>query len=148
MIKKFYITNHSSNIINKFLSLRFFNIIDVDSLIDYYKNTLKIRNADDLINLDIKNKIEATLKYKKLKYTVYCNSNLNKDVLINLINELNNINTKKTQITIHCLDDKYNPKMEPFYQFFDEVVFIPSFRKIHIIKCEKINLINFKKIKI
>jgi hypothetical protein len=136
---KFYVTSENTNKIKKsFLNLKLFAVIDVlEILTQYgYTHTVIDKYGAFIVNKKILDLIEQYTKSKRIIGIIYCNQNLNEDV----INELYETLEKYDVITDIVLLDDYNvPKMKEMYGIFDEIVFFPSIRKIRLVECKPLS---------
>lgn len=133
--KTIYISNLDKGVIlDKFLHLKLFYIIDVDEIKSHYFLHFDSNDVikSSVLNRFIKERIEFGIKKSCYDYIVYLNKNINPELIINLteyLNQFENINK------ISFLDFR-NSQNENLYCLFDEVTFLPNIQKVNIIKCE------------
>lgn len=133
---KLYVTNHNyEKIKQSFLNLRLYYFIDVNEILKnlgYDKKTLNKFN-EFIINQTIESKIITATSSKRFKSIVYINENLSKDI----INGLQNFSEDIPKIeNLVFIDDDTNDKQ--FHEFFKELLFFPTGKKLKIIECKPI----------
>jgi hypothetical protein len=131
-----YITFDSRDKIKKsFLNLRKYLLIATDSVIQdlgYCKNELD-ECSQFLINEEIKNLIRKGCGRKKLLALIYSNPEMDDLIIREMIHYCSEITAIKKIIFL-----VERGKREEYYELFDEVVFYPSLKKVHIIECHPI----------
>jgi hypothetical protein len=135
---KFYITIEGLPKLKRaFLNLKLYSIVSVpEILIDlgYTYSTIDEYGAF-IINQKIMSMIDNYVKSKRIRGIIYSNPNLNRDIVENLFSELE---TCEKVSDLVLLDDKYVPKLEEYYDLFEEIIFFPSVKKVRLIECKPI----------
>jgi hypothetical protein len=136
---KFYVTAENIQKLKRsFLNLKLFFIIDVNQILEDYGYTYSTIDeyGSFIINEKINSLIANYSKSKRIRGIIYSNSNLNIDVINNLKEKID----KLKQINEFVLIDEYNiPRLQCFYNYFNEIIFFPSIKKIRLIECKPIN---------
>lgn len=129
-----YITFDDRNKIKKnFLNLRKYLIISVSEVIE--KLGFDKTNIDDcvsfIINQEILKMIKDGSNGRNLLGIVYSNEDINNDIIKEIIyyaDDLKNIG----KVVLLTERDEH----EEYYELFEEVMFYPSLKKVHIIECK------------
>lgn len=129
-----YITFDDRNKIKKsFLNLRKYLIISVKEVVE--KLGFADKPIDDcvsfIINQEILKMIKDGSNGRNLLGIVYSNEDLDNEIIREIIyyaDELKNI-SKVVLLTDHN-------EHEDYYELFDEIMFYPSLKKVHIIECK------------
>ena len=131
---KFYITIEGLPKLKRaFLNLKLYSIISVpEILIDlgYTYSTIDEYGAF-IINQKIMSMIDNYVKSKRIRGIIYSNPNLGRDIVENLFTELEPCERVSDLV---LLDDKYVPKLEEYYDLFEEIIFFPSVKKVRLIE--------------
>jgi hypothetical protein len=135
---KFYITIEGLPKLKRaFLNLKLYSIVSVPEILadlGYTYSTIDDYGAF-IINQKIMSMIDNYVKSKRIRGIIYSNPNLNKDIVENLFSELESCE-KVSDLVL--LDDKYVPKLEEYYDLFEEIIFFPSVKKVRLIECKPI----------
>jgi hypothetical protein len=128
-----YITLEDKTKLRKaFLNLRKQQIIVVNELITDLG--YDIETIDDyssyIVNQKIKKIITMTASGKKMQSIIYVNNRANDETIRSLIHFCQD-NTTVDKVIL--LTERY--KNEDLYELFEEVLFFPSVKKVHIIEC-------------
>ena len=129
-----YLTFDDKHKIKKcFLNLRKYLIINSDEVVErlgFNKNDI-----DDcrsfIINAEILKMIKDGSSGRKLLGIVYSNPDLNDEIIRSIIHfstDVKNINK------VVLLVEK--GKHEEYYELFEEVMFFPTLKKVHIVECQ------------
>ena len=135
---KFYVTEAGiSKLKRSFLNLKLFSIIDVNQILEDYGYTYS--TIDDFGSFIINEKIVALIqnysKSKRIRGIIYSNQNLSEEIINNLKEKVDNAK----QVHEFVLIDEYNiPKLQQYYNLFNEIIFFPSIKKIRIFECKDI----------
>lgn len=133
-----YITVENRNKLKKaFLNLRKQQIIVADEvIIDLGYSTDNVDPyASYIVNQKIKKIITSTASSKKMQSIIYVNENLNDEIIRGIIHFCQ----EHTQVhKVIFLTEK--GKHEEFYELFEEVLFFPTIKKVHIIECKPIQV--------
>jgi hypothetical protein len=119
-----------------FLNLRRQLVIDSIEIIEslgYNPENLS-EYAYFIVNEKIKKQIYKTAVGSKMQSIIYTNSTMDHEVIRGLINYAQ-LNTPVDKVVF--LTEK--GKHEELYELFEEVIFYPSAKKVHIITCEPID---------
>lgn len=136
---KFYVTVEDNQKLKKsFLNLKLFSIIYIPDILEQYGYTYS--TIDDygsfIISNQITDLIRSYAKSKRIRGIIYSNPNVNEEVLPNIFETLSEIEN----ISEVVLFDDYNvPRLQHLYNYFDEILFFPSIKKIRLIECQKIS---------
>ncbi|MFM2010306.1 MAG: hypothetical protein RLZZ479_697 [Bacteroidota bacterium] len=90
-----------------------------------------------IINEKIKKQIKTVSAGTRMQSIIYINPNINYESIKGLIN-FAELETSIEKVIF--LTDK--GKNEELYELFHEIVYYPTAKKVHIIKCQPINFIN------
>lgn len=135
---KFYITVEGLPKLKRvFLNLKLYSIVSVPEILTdlgYTYSTIDEYGAF-IINQKIMNMIDNYVKSKRIRGIFYSNPNLGRDIIENLFTELEPCERISD---IVLLDDKYVPKLEEYYDLFEEIIFFPSVKKVRLIECKPI----------
>lgn len=134
-----YITFDDKSKIKKcFLNLRKYLIIEIDEVIEslgFDKNDL-----DDcksfIINQEILKLIKDGSSGRKLLGVVYSNPNLNDEIIRDIIHYVDEL--KNIQKAIFLTDKNIH---DEFVELFEEVIFYPTMKKVHIIECKPVPVV-------
>lgn len=115
-----------------FLNLRKQQIVVVDEVV--VELGYEVGNVDEyssfIVNQRIKKIVTSTASSKKMQSIIYVNEKLNDEIIRGLIHFCQ----ESTQVDkVILLTDKN--KHEEFYELFEEVLFFPTTKKVHIIEC-------------
>lgn len=138
ILMKFYITVEGTPKLKRsFLNLKLFSIINVSEILEEYGYTYS--TIDDfgsfIVSKRINSLIKSYSKSKRIRGIIYSNPTLSENVIPNLFNSLNDIEN----ITEVVLMDDYNlPKLNNLYEYFNEIIFFPSIKKIRLIEARDI----------
>lgn len=128
-----YITVEDRTKLKKaFLNLRKQQIIVVDEVIvdlGYSMNSVD-EYSSFIVNQRIKKIIALTASSKKMQSIIYVNSFLDDEI----IRELIHFCSKNTQVNKVIFLTEKN-KNEELYELFEEILFFPTLKKVHIIEC-------------
>ena len=139
-----YLTFEDKNKIKKcFLNLRKYLIINSDEVVE--KLGFDKSNIDDclsfIINEEILKMIKDGSSGRKLLGIVYSNSEMNDEIIREIIHFSEGVkNIEKTIL----LTEK--GESEEFYELFEEVMFYPSVKKVHIVECQTYPIVWFDEI--
>ena len=86
-----------------------------------------------LVNEEIKRLIREGSARRKLLAVVYSNPEMNDEAVRELIHYANTLSSISRVILLVEKGQK-----EEYYELFEEVVFVPSVKKVHIIECQAI----------
>lgn len=132
---KFYVTVEGMQKLKRsFLNLKLFSIIDVPEILEDHGYTYS--TIDEYGSFIVSNKITSLIKSysrsKRIRGIIYSNPILSEEVIPNLFNAL----TDMDEISDVVLMDDYNmPKLNSLYEYFDEIIFFPSIKKVRLIEC-------------
>lgn len=130
-----YITHEDKTKMKRcFLSLRKQIVISIDEVIismGYDPDNLDPYSSF-LISEEIKRIISKSSGGKKTNNIIYCNPNFSDESVRGLIHYVTD-NTKIEKIVFLVEKGKY----EEYYELFEEVMFFPSIKKVHIFDCEQ-----------
>lgn len=135
---KFYVTTEDTiKLKRSFLNLKLFSIINIKEILENYKYNYETMNEYEsfIVANEIMAKIKNYTKSKRIRGIIYCNPYLNKEISTNL-NEIIKDYEKISEIVL--LDDYNVPKLQHLYEFFSEIIFYPSIKKIRLIECKTI----------
>jgi hypothetical protein len=129
-----YLTFDDKSRIKKcFLNLRKYLIISTDEVIDRLGfQPGEIDSCSSfIINEEIKRMIQEGSKGRKLLSIIYSNPRMNDEIIREFIHYTQDL--KKIDKVV-LLTDK--GKNDEYYELFEEVMFFPVTKKVHIIECE------------
>jgi len=134
-----YITIEDKSKLKKaFLNLRKQQIIVVDEVV--VELGYEVGKVDDyasfIVNEKIKKIISSTASGKKMQSIIYVNDNLNDEVIRGLIHFAQE-HTVVDRVIL--LTEK--GKNEDLYELFEEIMFFPTIKKVHIIECQTVPVI-------
>jgi hypothetical protein len=133
-----YVTYSDRDRLKKaFLNLRKQLIIDSQEIVrslGYDPESLS-EYAYFIANEKIKKQIESTSAGNRMQSIIYSNPTMNHEVIRGLIN-FAQLETKVDRV-IFLTDKGQN---EDLYELFEEIVFFPTTKKVHIIMCEPIEV--------
>jgi hypothetical protein len=129
-----YITCYDRNKLKTaFLNLRKYQIIDTDEVA--LSLNYDLSNVDNystfIMNQRIKKIIKSTAVGKRMQSIIYVNQKLNDKIVRELINFCQDPETNIDKVIFIAEKRQY----EEFYELFDEILFFPSARRVHIIEC-------------
>jgi len=129
-----YLTFEDKNKIKKcFLNLRKYLIINSDEVVE--KLGFDKDKIDDclsfIINEEILKMIKDGSSGRKLLGIVYSNSEMNDEIIREIIHFSEN--AKNIEKIILLTEKGEN---EDYYELFEEVMFFPSIKKVHIVECQ------------
>jgi len=133
---KFYITIEGLPKLKRaFLNLKLYSVVSVPEILADlgYTYTTVDEYGAFIINQKITSLIDNYVKSKRIRGIIYSNPNLNRDIVENLFNELEPCE-KVSDLVL--LDDYNVPKLEEYYDMFQEIIFFPSVKKIRLIECK------------
>jgi len=135
---KFYITLEGVQKLKRsFLNLKLFSIINVQDILEdcgYTYDTIDEYGAF-IVNKKIVGLIKNYTKSKRIRGIIYSNPYINEDTIENLkeiIGEFEKINE------IVLIDEFNLPRLQHLYQYFNEIIFFPSIKKVRLIECKSI----------
>lgn len=131
-----YLTFEDKTKIKKcFLNLRKYLIVNSDEVIEqlgFDKSTLDNCHTF-IINEEILKQIKSGSSGRKLLSIVYSNPDMNDEIIRSMIHfsdELKNVDK------VVFLVEK--GKHEEYYELFEEVLFFPTLKKVHIVECQTV----------
>jgi hypothetical protein len=128
-----YLTFDDKSRIKKcFLNLRKYLIINTDEVIDRlgFQPSEIDSCSSFIINEEIKKMIKEGSNGRKLLSIIYCNPRMDDEIIREFVHYTQDL--KKIEKVI-LLTDK--GEHEEFYELFEEVMFFPSAKKVHIVEC-------------
>ena len=135
---KFYITLEGVQKLKRsFLNLKLFSIINVQDILEdcgYTYDTID-EYGSFIVNKKIVGLIKNYTKSKRIRGIIYSNPYINEDTIENLkeiIEEFEKINE------IVLIDEFNLPRLQHLYQYFNEIIFFPSIKKVRLIECKSI----------
>lgn len=142
---KFYMTIEGTPRLKKtFLNLKLFSIINIpDILMQHgYSYSTMDEYSSFIITTYINDLIKTYSKSKRIRGIIYSNPYIDENIIPNIYELL----SKNENIHQIVLFDDYNvPKLQNLYQYFDEIIFFPSVKKIRLIEAQKFsNLSNIE----
>jgi hypothetical protein len=134
-----YLTFEDKSKIKKcFLNLRKYLIINIDEIID--KFGFSEDNLDDchafIINEEILRLVKDGSSGRKLLSIVYSNPRMNDDIIRSMIHHAETL--KNIEKVVFLVE---KGKQEEYYELFEEVLFFPTLKKVHIIECQPLPVI-------
>jgi len=135
---KFYITVEGvPKLKRSFLNLKLYSTIDVSEILDDYGYSYETIDEYGIfiVNETIIKLIENYVKSKRIRGIIYSNEFLSSGTIENLFDTLEPM--EKIQ-DIVLLDDQNVPKLKKYYNYFNEIIFFPSIKKIRLIECKPI----------
>ena len=133
-----YVTYSDRDRLKKaFLNLRKQLIIDSHDIVrslGYDPETLS-EYAYFIANEKIKKQIQSTASGNRMQSIIYSNPGMNHEIIRGLIN-FAQLETKIDRV-IFLTDQGQN---EDLYELFEEIVYFPTTKKVHIIMCEPIEV--------
>jgi hypothetical protein len=127
-----------------FLNLKLFSIINIpDILMQHgYSYSTMDEYSSFIITTYINDLIKTYSKSKRIRGIIYSNPYIDENIIPNIYELL----SKNENIHQIVLFDDYNvPKLQNLYQYFDEIIFFPSVKKIRLIEAQKFsNLSNIE----
>ena len=120
-----------------FLNLKLYSTIDVSEILDDYGYSYETIDEYGIfiVNETIIKLIENYVKSKRIRGIIYSNEFLSSGTIENLFDTLEPM--EKIQ-DIVLLDDQNVPKLKKYYNYFNEIIFFPSIKKIRLIECKPI----------
>jgi hypothetical protein len=136
---KFYITIEGvPKLKRSFLNLKLYSIISVSEILEEHRYTYE--TIDDygafIVSEKIIDLINNYVKSKRIRGIIYSNEFLNGDVIENLFDTLEPM-PKIRDIVL--LDDYNVPRLQEYYNYFNEIIFFPSVKKVRLIECKPIS---------
>jgi hypothetical protein len=135
---KFYITVEGvPKLKRSFLNLKLYSTIDVSEILDDFGYSYETIDEYGIfiVNETIIKLIENYVKSKRIRGIIYSNEFLSAGTIENLFETLEPM-TKIQDIVL--LDDQNVPKLKKYYNYFNEIIFFPSIKKIRLIECKPI----------
>ena len=120
---KFYVTIEGTPRLKKsFLNLKLFSIIYIPEILEKYGYTYSTIDeyGSFIISTYIDDLIRTYAKSKRIRGIIYSNPSLTEEILPNLFDTLENIETISEVV---LLDDYNVPKLTYIYSYFDEIVY-------------------------
>lgn len=134
-----YITFDDRNKIKKcFLNLRKYLIVNSDEIIErmgFEKDGLDMCSGF-IVNEEIRKMIADGANSKKLLGVIYSNPEFNDEIIREVIHFSQDIRGIESVI---FLTDKWS--REEYYELFEEVLFYPTIKKVHIVNCEPVPVV-------
>ena len=132
---KLYVTSaNTKELKSKFINLKYFHIIDVDSIIrENDIDTERDTSAYLLYEFIVNDLIRAT-GYKYVRGVIYAYSGINEVIIENLYT----LCKKVDAIDGLVLFDDNNQKHKYLYNMFEEIIFMPEEKKVKILECTPI----------
>jgi len=134
-----YLTFDDRNKIKKcFLNLRKYLIVNSDEVIEqmgFDKESLDVCSGF-IVNEEIRKMIVEGANSKKLLGVVYSNPEFNDEIIREVIHFSQDIRGIESII---FLTDKW--LKEEYYELFEEVLFYPTIKKVHMINCEPVPVV-------
>ncbi len=129
-----YLTFDDKNKIKKcFLNLRKYLIINSDEVVE--KLGFEKDKIDDCVSFIINEEILRMIKDgssgRKLLGIIYSNSEINDEIIREIIHFSENV--KNIEKVVFLVE---NGEHEEYYELFEEIMFFPSLKKVHIIECQ------------
>ena len=129
-----YLTFDNIHKIKKcFLNLRKYLIIDSNEVINLLNFSKE--EIDDcqsfIINAEILKKIKEGSSGRKLLGIIYSNPNFNDEIIRSIIHFASSV--KNVDKVIFLVE---KGKRDEYYELFEEVMYFPTLKKIHIIECQ------------
>ena len=129
-----YLTFDDKNKIKKcFLNLRKYLIINSDEVVE--KLGFEKDKIDDclsfIINEEILRMIKDGSSGRKLLGIVYSNSEMNDEIIREIIHFSESV--KNIEKVVFLVE---RGEQEEFYELFEEVMFYPALKKVHIVECQ------------
>lgn len=134
-----YVTvDEKSKLKKAFFNLRKQKILDVEEVAAEIGYSLKDLDeySSFIINERIQKIISVTAAGKKMQSIIYVNHSINEEIIQELISFCH----EKTKIEkiIFLTERHFNEK---YYELFEEILFFPSLKKVHIVNCEPVPVI-------
>jgi hypothetical protein len=137
---KLYITSESYyRIKNGFTNINAFAIVDVDLIISKLNLDMTKTYNIFLVNSEIKQLLYQYSNCKKYRGIIYIVNDINKDVIDNINNMIDDEECNITDLIL--LDDYDSPKLKIIYPYFSEIMYFSTFKKIKIIECKPIEML-------
>ena len=114
-------------LLNSFMNLKSFYILNIDNILK--EINIKEQTYKYFVNKIITDTLIEQSSLKKIKGIIYINSNLNSNIIKNLQNKINGINTIESLILI---DNGSTLKLKQYYSEFSEILFFQKYKKIKI----------------
>ncbi|MDD5649257.1 MAG: hypothetical protein PHF86_02385 [Candidatus Nanoarchaeia archaeon] len=135
---KFYITVEGIQKLKRsFLNLKLYSVISVPEVLfdlGFTYNEMNDYKAF-IVHQKLESLINNYVKSKRIRGIIYSNPNISSIIIENLFDELE----KNERISDLVLLDDYNiPKLQEYYEYFQEIIFFPSVKKIRLIECKEI----------
>jgi hypothetical protein len=135
---KLYLTVEGHNTLRRsFLNLKLFSVISVPDIISDlgYSPSIIDEYGAFIISARIQSLMKCYSKSKRIRGIIYSNPNLSQGILPSLFDVASEYETINS---IVLLDDYNIPRVKHLYDFFDEIIFFPSIKKIRLIECNEI----------
>lgn len=135
---KFYITAEGiPKLKRSFLNLKLYSIIDVAEILEEYGYSYETIDeyGSFIVNDKISSLINSYVKSKRIRGIIYSNEFISSDTIENLFDTLEPCEKIEDLV---LLDDYNVPKLKKYYEFFNEIIFFPSVKKIRLIECKEI----------
>ena len=136
---KFYITIEGiPKLKRSFLNLKLYSIISVSEILADHKysyDTIDEYGAF-IISEKIMELINNYVKSKRIRGIIYSNEFLNKDTVENLFDTLEQQQSIRDLV---LLDDYNVPRLQEYYNYFNEIIYFPSVKKVRLIECKPIS---------
>lgn len=132
---RIYITvENRQRLKRSFLNLKMYSIISVEQILNEYGYTYDTLDEYNtfIVNSKLYDLFTSQIKSKRNRGVIYSNPYLDKCNLCELIETLNKFE-KVTEVVL--LDDTNLPKLKHIYDYFDEIIFFPSVKKIRLMEC-------------
>lgn len=130
-----YITHEDKSKLKRcFLSLRKQIVISIDEVIvnvGYDPATLD-EYSSFIVNEELKKIVVKASSGKKSNNIIFCNPKFTDESVRGIIHFVND-HTKINRVIFLTNKNKY----EEYYELFEEVMFFPAFKKVHILECEQ-----------
>lgn len=133
---KFYLTTEGvSKLKRSFLNLKLFHVIDVPEILESFGYTYSTidQYSSFIVSRKINNMIKTYSRSKRIRGIIYSNPILNEELIPNLFNTLDD---NKYISEVVLMDNADVPKLRHLYEYFDEIIYFPSVRKIRLVECK------------
>jgi hypothetical protein len=133
---KFYITVEGIQKLKRsFLNLKLYSVISVPEVLFDLGFTYNEMNDYKIfiVHQKLESLINNYVKSKRIRGIIYSNPNISSIIIENLFDELE----KNERISDLVLLDDYNiPKLQEYYEYFQEIIFFPSIKKVRLIEAK------------
>ena len=132
----FYVSRYSFQYLNIFLNFKGCSVLDVNKSRKKFQNIQNKTHFTFLLNEEINNKIFEIYK-KKNHHVLYINSDLNIDCIKNIKENIEKMELYlfKKIILIDTIEENTD-KPQEILNYVDELLCVPSDKKVKIIQCE------------